>query len=159
MRALSDGNDGDRVVTFRRLGLTYALPVARVRRVVKVPAVKPVAGAPDFVVGTARLGDRIEVLVDPAKVFGGEGAEAAGRAVLVTCAGRDWGFLADSVGDVLNVAAASVTQAPPFLGGARAAGLRGVLLRGEQEILLLDPEGLLSESERAALPPARAVAD
>ena len=123
-----------------------------------MPAVRPVAGAPDFVVGTARVADRVEVLVDPAKVFGGEGTEAAARVVLVTTGGRDWGFLADSVGDVLNVAASAVTHAPPFLGGARAAGLRGVLLHGSQEILLLDPEGLLSESERAALPPARVAA-
>lgn len=118
---------------------------------------RQVVGAPDFVAGAARVSDRLEVLVDPAKMFGGEGGPAA-RAVLVTCEGRDWGFLADSVGDVLDVADGDWTPAPPFLGGTRAAGLRGVLVRAEEEILLLDPESLLSEAERAAFPPAGAAA-
>jgi chemotaxis signal transduction protein len=155
----SSGSDGDRVVTFRRRGLHYALPVACVRRVVKVPSMRVVAGAPDFVAGSARVGDRIEVLVDPAKVFGGEGEESAARAVLVTSGGRDFGFLADAVGDVLDVSPSMVRDAPPFFGGRRAAGLRGVLLQGPLEILLLDSEALLSDAERSALPPATAPAD
>jgi purine-binding chemotaxis protein CheW len=157
MSARSPGAAG-RVVTFRRRGIGYALPITRVRRVVRMPQVKPLPGAPHFVVGTARVKDRLEVLVDPAEMFGGESAGPATRAVLVSCGGRDWGFLADSVGDVLDVTDADLAAAPPFLGGKRASGLRAVIMRAEEEILLLDPDALLSEAERATLPAAGASA-
>jgi purine-binding chemotaxis protein CheW len=125
--------------------------LSRVRKVMRAQPVRPLVASPDFVAGAIRAEGRLEVLVDLAVLFGDPAATSeANRAILVSLDGRDFGLLADEVGDVEEVPAESLQPLPPFLGGARRAALRGVTVRGGEEVLVLDLDRLLDGAELAA---------
>ena len=110
--------------------------------------------SPPFVAGGISVGERLEVLVDPGVLLAkyGEPPESP-RVLLVSGPSRDFGLLADDLGEVLELPAETVQAPPPFLGGEHARLLRGVLPREEDEILIFDLERL---SAMADLPPVEA---
>lgn len=137
-----------RLVTFRRGRATYGIDVRHVRKVLRVPPLRPLPAAPEFVAGGITVDGRLEVLVDVAVFFGDAGAGGAGdRAVLVTLDGRDFALRADDAGDVTDAAEADLQPLPPFLGGPRRAALRGVLAVGREQILVVDLALLLATSD------------
>ncbi|NNE43933.1 MAG: hypothetical protein HKN12_06975 [Gemmatimonadetes bacterium] len=131
-----------RLVTFQRAGVRYAVEVALVRQAVRVAAVEAMPGAPDFVagrsfVGTGPAGARQEVLIDLARVYSPTD-EPATHAVLVTVDGTELGLLADRLGEVLDVDLDDFQPLPPFVGGNRPEWLRGRVLQGRSDVLVLD---------------------
>lgn len=151
-----------RLVTFRRGASIYGVDVDRVRKVLRVPAPRPIAAAPEFVTGGVTVEGRLEVLVDLAAFFEDTDAEPpADRAVLVSVGGRDFGLAADRVGQVADVEPDGLLPLPPFLGGARRDALRGVAPVGREQVLVVDLTRLLEHSglETAAGAPPSAAAD
>jgi purine-binding chemotaxis protein CheW len=149
-----------RLVTFRRGRATYGVDVRHVRKVLRVPAPRPLPAAPDFVAGGITVDGRLEVLVDVAAFFEDADAGGAGdRAVLVRVDGRDFALSSDGAGDVTDAAESDLQPLPPFLGGRRRAALRGVLFAGREQILVVDLVRLLASPELDAVTPGEAGAD
>lgn len=150
------------IITFQREDDLIAIDVENVRRVIRRPAIRPLAGAPDFVVGVARIDGRLEVLLDPHSLLAGGPAPVVDtfpRVVLVSAAGHPIGLIADSVEDVVAVPADAVIPPPPFVGGHRPEAVEGILQRGDREIVLIDPGRLLRTAELELLAPVVRSAD
>lgn len=143
-----------RIVTLRRGSAVYGVDVASVRKVLRASGVQPLAAAPDFVPGAATVEGRLEVLVDLPVLFGDDGAmsgEEERRLVLVSLGRTEFALVADGVGDVAEIGAEELQPVPPFVGGTRREALRGVVVRGRDQILVLDLSRLLEASELGAL--------
>ncbi len=162
-------------VFFHRGGESFAVDVRHVRRVVRNPALRRLPAAPAFVAGGSRLDDRLEVMVDPAMLFGGvvtdetetptadvvataadvfgaDSPDTYSRAVLVEVDGKPLGLLADQVEDVAEVEEAELRPPPPFVGGERRDAVVSVLARGRRDVLVLDLDRLLTGAELSEIP-------
>jgi purine-binding chemotaxis protein CheW len=136
-----------RLVTFRRSGVAYGVPVGCVRRVLRAPPVRALPAAPPFVPGGVSVDGRLEALVDPASLLDPETPPAgAARVVLVTVRARGFALVADEAGEVLEVDAGARQAVPPFLGASARSVLTGVVVRDGEDVLLLDPERLLERT-------------
>ena len=135
--------DRIRFVTFRRTGVFYGLDIAEVRQAVRLSSVESLAAVPDFVAGRSFVDRRYEIIVDLARVFSPGEATAGSHAVLVSREGREFGFLADRLGDVVEVGLDGFRPLPPFVGAGRPDWLRGLVTVERREILILDLRRIL----------------
>jgi purine-binding chemotaxis protein CheW len=141
-------------VTFRLGQEEYAVPVADVQEILRVPAITPVPASPAFVEGVVNLRGRIVPIIDLAVRLGlPPGQEGRSRRVIVSHAGPSAvGLLVDVVTDVLPVMARSVEAAPAFLAALpHAACFHGVARWGDRLLLLLDLARVLTAEEDEAL--------
>ncbi len=147
------------LVTFRRGSLVLGVDVRNVRRVLRAPRIRPLPASPAFVSGGITVGERLEVLVDLGVLLAkhGEPPESPG-VLLVRSRSRDFGLLADDLGEVIEVLAEAMQAAPPFLGGEHARLLRGIVPRKADEVLVLDLDTLAAtevlRSAETAVPSA-----
>ena len=130
---------------------TYAVPIERVREIVKVPPLTEVPRAPKELLGVINL--RGEVLpvydvrarlllrpkVEP--IWGPDDVPAKSRILLVRSEAGDAGILADAVEGVVRLLPSLTESAPP--GGTEQPYLAGLSRRGDRLYILLDVERVL----------------
>jgi purine-binding chemotaxis protein CheW len=141
-------------------GSTYAMPVAAVREIVRLPAVTRVPGLPAFVTGLANVrggvlavldlrpllqldaskGERL-VILDQAD---GATTSSGGRGVI--------GLIVDSALDLVALPEGGLEPLPPGVPAEAAAVLDGITVVDGTPVAVLSPLGLLGL--RARLPGA-----
>jgi purine-binding chemotaxis protein CheW len=150
-------------------GSSYALPVASVREVVRLPPVTRVPGLPAFVAGLANVrgrvlavldlrpllrldgprGDRL-VILDGLSQSGfaprsGGGSGAHGSRAMV-------GLIVDAALDMVQLPAGGLEPLPPGVSPEAASVLDGLTVIGSTPIAVLTPSGLLALRGRLAQP-------
>jgi purine-binding chemotaxis protein CheW len=104
-------------------GSPYAIPVDRVREIVRMRPMTPVPRTPDWLVGVIGLRGQVVQVVDLRMCLGLETGEIGRRSRIVVLHGEDdeiSGVLVDGVRLVLRTDAASIC--PSSTNGARAVG-------------------------------------
>jgi chemotaxis signal transduction protein len=169
--ATDEEDAGVTLLPFRRGASTFAVDVARVRRVVAAGGLRGLPGAPPFARGGIRAGARLEVVVDPDVLFPrptrsdpdpsssrlppGKTADREPvpptRVLLVGGESDGFGLAADAVDAPAEVPLDAIQDPPPFVGGPRRRAILGLLVRDETEVLILDPDALLEPEVRAEL--------
>jgi purine-binding chemotaxis protein CheW len=164
---VSDGAQGrpPDVMLVRMGGSSYALPVASVREVVRLPAVTRVPGLPSFVAGLTNVrgrvlavldlrqmlrldgprGDRLVILDGGAAQVAQAGSGARGSRAMV-------GLIVDAALDMVQLPPGALEPLPPGLPSEAASILDGITVLAGMPIAVLTPSGLLSLRGRLAQP-------
>ncbi len=148
-----DGADPIELITFRVGGEEFGFDVMRVSRVVKVPEVRKVPKAPDFVEGVVAVQGSALPVIDLRKRFSvpATGGHGAGRLLVVHVGENRVGLVVDEVPGVVRLLSEAISPAPDFFKGLAGRYLHGIGQHGERVIILLNLDELLSSDERIAL--------
>ncbi len=155
MAADDDGAGAERFVVIDVGGEPYALPIADVDEVVRLPdALTRVPRAPALVDGVMTLRGAVVPVVDAARRFGAAPAPAGARrrVVVVDVGGLKAGLVVDGVSEVLSAAPGELRPAPDLAGDEAGTFDRVVsVTRDGRLILVVSPHALLAKAERDML--------
>jgi purine-binding chemotaxis protein CheW len=129
-------------VTFVLDGDPYALPIERVREIVRLRAITPVPRVPDAIRGVISLRGEVVEVLDLRRRLGLPESAPTRASRIVVLHGDDGtvtGLLVDAVRDVLRITDDEVRPAS----GGDHDGVAALLARGEQFVSLLDIERVL----------------
>lgn len=131
----------------------YALDILSIREIIRPQKLTPVPKAPRFVEGVINLRGAVIPVSDLRKRFDQPGTEESRKNRIIICsvAGRIVGLLVDEVLEVRRCGRQDVAPAPQFLKGPEAEFFLGVARRGEELVMVLDLDRLLSTDEQVAL--------
>ena len=132
---------------FRIGDSAFAFDIMKVREVLNPVRVTAVPGAPQFVEGLLELRGEYLPVVDLRLRLGG-GQEGDSKIVIAEARGRRVGFVVDQVFDVFRVLESEIRPLDEL---AQSAAFSGVLRTEAGPVMILDPDGLLSEMEVSAL--------
>ena len=121
----------------------YAVPVLKVREIIKIMDITKVPQLPPYVKGVINLRGKVVPIVDMRMKFGLPASEYAERTciIVVEVAARNsvvmMGVIVDSVSDVLNISMDEVGS-PPNFGGSKESGWVEALatVKGHVKIVL-----------------------
>jgi purine-binding chemotaxis protein CheW len=148
----SDGTDGDdgatgvaqQFVTFAIGDEMFAVPMAPVQEIIRVPAVARMPLAPPALEGLANLRGRVLPIVNLRRLFNADerGNDDASRALVINL-GSPLGFVVDRVASVVSIEPGQMESADGVRSLARAECLTGVIKRpnadgGTELLLVLD---------------------
>lgn len=153
--AASEGEDEASFLVFRLGGDEYGLPIAAVDEVMKVPdTLTRVPKTPAFLEGVINLRGAVLPVIDQRRRFDMPPlAEATRRRLIVLrSAHHRAGILVDSVSEILRRPQDAIAPAPD-LAGEPTRLVSGILNLDQagRIILLLDPDELLTRTERGLL--------
>lgn len=141
-------------VVFHLAKEAYALSIALVREIIRVPDVVRVPRAPFFIEGVVNIrGNVLPVINLRRKLNLAEKERDEGtRIVVVETGSGPTGLIVDAVREVRKISVAAIAETPAVLRAEAATRyLRGVARDRQQLILLLDLEHVLSAEEQKAL--------
>ncbi|MGB9920246.1 MAG: chemotaxis protein CheW [Moorellales bacterium] len=146
----------DHLVTFRLGREEFALDIARVREIIRVPDIVAVPKAPAFIEGVVNLRGTILPVIDLRKRFGLStiARDERARVVVMETDGRLTGLIVDSVREVLKVPREDIEPPPELLTEViERRFIRGIakVARGERLVIVLDTAEVLSFREREEL--------
>jgi len=152
----------------------YALPIADVREVIKIPEITPIPESPDFVSGIINLRGRVIAVVDLEKRFHLKREHTditPSYIIIIDIDDTSFGVIVDEVTEVLQIPADSIHEAPDTVRSKIGAEyIQGVAVLQEAEtdisehekgsetehdaeriLLLLDIKQVLSEEEKRSI--------
>lgn len=140
---------GTQWVTFQLEEEAYGINVMQVQEVLPMTEIAPVPGAPPFVMGIINLRGNVVTVIDTRMRFGLTQREpnAACRIVVIETNDQIAGILVDSVAEVVEVKQAEVDTAPNVGNEESARYIYGVVSRGEQLLILIDVNKMLTKEE------------
>lgn len=138
---------------FRVGGELYALDIMHIREIIRPQKLTPIPKAPRFVEGVINLRGAVIPVTDLRKRFDQPVSDETRKHRIIICAigGRIVGLLVDEVLEVRRCARHDVSPAPQFLKGPEAEFFLGVARRGDELVMVLDLDRILSTDERIAL--------
>jgi purine-binding chemotaxis protein CheW len=138
-------------------GSAYALPVAAVREIVRLPPLTRVPGLPAFVAGLANVRGRVLAVLDLRPLLR---LDAAGgqRLVLLDGAGTApgaggramVGLIVDAAVDLVRLPEGSLAPLPPGMPAEASAVVAGFTVIDGSPVAVLSPAGLLGLRSRLA---------
>ena len=130
-------------------GEVYGINVMQVQEVLREIEVAPVPGAPDYVIGIINLRGNVVSVIDARRRFGLPPAESTPltRIVVIEALQQIVGILVDSVAEVVDIDPALIEAAPNVGRRESAPYIDGVVSRGDELLILVDLDKLLSEQE------------
>ena len=137
----ADGLDQLQLLAFVLVGTCYALPVERVREIVRVRPITPMPRVPAEVLGVISLRGEIVQVVDLRRRLGLEEAPPTRTTRIIIVHGADGrvaGLLVDAVREVLSVDEEAVRPA-----SGEASSVESLCVRGEEFVSLLDLDRVL----------------
>jgi purine-binding chemotaxis protein CheW len=146
-------NATEKIVIFRLAEDHFAADVRAVERVLKYQAPRAVPNVPDWISGVIDYQQRAVPVVDLRRRFElpPAGASEAAR-ILVLGVGDEWiGIVVDAVSEVAAIAEKDLEAPPRYFRGLAGEYLRGLVRREDRLVIVLDPDRLLSSSERIVL--------
>lgn len=143
----------EKIVVFRLAEDHFAADVQAVERVIKLQVPRTVPNVPPWVSGVVDYQKRVVPVVDLRKRFElPEGNMGEMARVLILHSGGEWiGVVVDAVVEVATLAAAELQPPPKYFRGLAGDYLRGLVKRGDHLVIVLDPDKLLSATERIVL--------
>ncbi|MDH5391609.1 MAG: chemotaxis protein CheW [Gammaproteobacteria bacterium] len=136
-------------VTFRLEGEVYGINVMMVQEVLRVTEIAPVPGAPVFVLGIINLRGNVVTVIDTRKRFALPAKEMddSTRIVIIESDQQTVGIVVDGVSEVVNVSRDDIETAPSVGNDETARYIEGVVSRGEELLILVDLNKLLTDDE------------
>jgi purine-binding chemotaxis protein CheW len=140
-------------VTFQLENETYGVNVMVVKEVLKLQAIAPVPGAPDYVLGIINIRGTLISVVNTRSRFGLQDREADDntRIVIIEIGKHIIGILVDSVAEVVYLRRSQIESAPQINRDDSVKFIQGVYHRDNQLLILVELEKLLSEDELSEL--------
>ncbi len=146
------GGDDVQLVTFKVGGQDFAFNIFQVERILRYETPAPLPKAPDFLEGVLQYQGSAVPLVDLRKRLGVEAPQREEtRTVILEFEGGKIGLVVDTVTEVMQVAAQSVTPPPGIVKGLAAEYIAGLVVQNGRTIIVLNTNKLLSAKEKVAL--------
>ena len=123
-------------------GTPYALPIERVREIVRLRPITPIPRVPPIVLGVISLRGEIVQVLELRQALGAGTAKPGRRARIVVMHGDEnevAGLLVDAVSEVMRVAEGELAEPP----GEPSPCVRAICRRGDRFVSLIDPEPVL----------------
>lgn len=138
---------------FRVGGELYALDIMSIREIIRPQKLTAIPKAPRFIEGVINLRGAVIPVADLRKRFDQACSEDSRKHRIIICSvgGRIVGLLVDEVLEVRRYGRQDVAPAPQFLKGPEAEFFLGVARRGEDLVMVLDLDRILSTDEQIAL--------
>ncbi|HET9013867.1 MAG TPA: chemotaxis protein CheW [Gemmatimonadaceae bacterium] len=139
-------------LTFALADEEYALPVLKVREIIKMMEITQVPKVPPHVKGVINLRGKVIPIVDLRLKFGFPPQDATERTCIIVVdaalnGGRSsLGFVVDGVNEVMNIAADEIEPTPDFGEQVNTTYMQGVAKRGAHVKMLLDLDRVLSST-------------
>ncbi|MBO8129214.1 MAG: chemotaxis protein CheW [Peptococcaceae bacterium] len=143
----------EQIVVFELSGQIYGVGIADVWEIIRMEKITRVPKAPEFVEGIINLRGRIVPIIDLRKRFHlpeGEQTKSS-RIIIVQVGEMTVGMIVDAVHEVLSVSMDSMKPPPPVVGGVDAEFLRGIVLRDDRLIIMLNLDKVLQKDEQEQL--------
>ena len=143
----------NQLVVFMLAKEHYGVRIAAVESIIKLQPITAVPCSPAFVEGVTNLRGRVLPVIDLRKRFNLPAEESTRdtRIVVVEMNSTLVGMIVDSVSEVLRAPAESIEPPSPIMTTVDSAFITGIAKVGEQLIILLDLEKVLSPEEKADL--------
>ncbi len=137
------------VLTFTLGAEEYAIDILSVQEISGYGRVTAIANAPPFIKGVINLRGDIVPIIDLRIKFGlGHVSYNEFTVVIILNVGqRVVGVVVDAVSDVVTLAAGEVKPPPQLSSALDLAYLKGVAAHGEQMLILVDIERLITSDE------------
>lgn len=141
----------EKMVVFRVGDDLFAAGVQSVERVLRHQAARPVPDVPAWIDGVIEYRQRVVPVINLRKRFELPPADARPETrTLIMHAGGEWiAVTVDAVLEVMN--AGEVASPPPFFRGLAGEYMRGLVKRGNDLVIALDVDRLLTATERLQL--------
>ena len=138
---------------FRVGGELYALDIMNIREIIRPQKLTAIPKAPRFIEGVINLRGAVIPVADLRKRFDQPCTEETRKNRIIICSvgGRIVGLLVDEVLEVRRYGRQDVAPAPQFLKGPEAEFFLGVARRGDDLVMVLDLDRILSSDEQIAL--------
>ena len=145
----SDSASDFQCVTFTLEGEVYGINVMQVQEVLRETEVAPVPGAPHYVIGIINLRGNVVSVIDARTRFGlmTKENDDLSRIIVIEASSHTIGILVDSVAEVVDISRSEIETAPNVGNDETSKYIDGVVSRGEELLILVDLNKLLSESE------------
>jgi len=142
-------SDQFQCVTFTLEDEVYGINVMQVQEVLREIDVAPVPGAPHYVIGIINLRGNVVSIIDARTRFGLQTKESDDltRIIVIETEQQIIGILVDSVAEVVDVSRSEIDTAPNVGNAETSKYIDGVISRGENLLILVDLNKLLSEAE------------
>jgi purine-binding chemotaxis protein CheW len=147
-----------KLVTFRLGADAFAAEIASVDRVLRYAAPKSVPDLPEWIDGVMEHRSKVIPIVDMRARLGLEHLDPTPTTRILVLNTTDGfiGAIVDVVAEVASVPEANVSPPPPLFRGLAAHFVRGIAKVGEQLVVSLDVDRVLTSDDRIAF--QRAVA-
>jgi purine-binding chemotaxis protein CheW len=124
----------------------YGIEVGRVHEIIRLVSITALPGAGKAFSGVINLRGRVIPVMELRQLFDLPAADATrfSRIVIAEAAGAQIGFVVDAVDEVVRVSTSQVEPTPALAAGGAAQHVRGIARVGDDLIILLDVEGLVS---------------
>ncbi|HTY21089.1 MAG TPA: chemotaxis protein CheW [Geobacteraceae bacterium] len=150
---MDNGISEIQVACFRLGDDLYAMDIMRIKEIIRPQKLAVLPKAPSFMEGALNLRGTVIPVVDLRKRFDMPLRETDlnRRLLIVAMAGRSLGFVVDEVTVVITIPVANIKPPPQITNYVGAEYLIGVCLVGEEMVMLLNPDRLLTRGEANAL--------
>jgi len=141
------------MVSFAVGGEDYGIGIQTVKEVIKIKNITQLPKTPSFVRGVINLRGDVIPVIDLREKFGlpQEDYTDKTRVIVVELDGKSIGMVVDSVSTVINIAQNDIEPPPSLVGGLSAEFLKGVGKIGEELIILINIEKVLTAEEKIDL--------
>ncbi len=150
---LSETHDSDQFLTFIMSGETYGINILDIKEIIEYGNLTPVPMMPDFIAGVINLRGSVVPIVNLIKRFGDTASAISKRTsiVIIELDNNDRkteiGIIVDIVNEVIELTESDIEPAPSFGARIRADFIKGMGKIGEQFLILLDVDHVLSIEE------------
>ena len=150
---LTDDSTGNQYLTFVLGEESYGVDILRVQEIKGWTPVTRIPNAPDYLRGVLNLRGTIVPIIDLRMRFNMEHVEYTPITVVIVLSVRSEageriiGIVVDAVSDVLSVDPAEIRPTPDFGGTVSTEYINGLATVGEQMVMLLDIDKMLTERE------------
>jgi len=146
-------DDSNQYLTFMLSGETYAINILDIKEIIEYGNLTPVPMMPEFIAGVINLRGSVVPIINLKLRFGGNTTEIGKRTsiVIIEVGNNDRkneiGIIVDIVNEVIDLAESDIEPAPSFGAHIRADFIQGMGKIGEQFLILLDVNQVLSVEE------------
>jgi len=131
----------------------YAVDIMRIKEIIRPQKLTTLPQAPSFIDGIINLRGAVIPVVDMRKRFGMPAREltVSTRLLIVRLSAQTLGLVVDDVTEVITVPVKEIKPPPVVSAGLITNHLLGVCLSGDNMVMLLDIDRLLSLNEISVL--------
>jgi purine-binding chemotaxis protein CheW len=130
----------------------YALGIMSIKEIIRPQKLTTIPKAPAFIEGVINLRGAVLPVVDLRRRFDQPLVmDRRTRIIIAVVHGMIVGLVVDEVAEISRHSRQDIQPPPPFVQGGGSEFFLGVCRRGDDLVMVLDPEMLLSSGERVAL--------
>lgn len=133
---------------------TFAVDIMLIREIILCRKVTRIPKAPDFIEGIINQRGKAVPVIDMRKRLGLEYKEHSRDARIIIIKLQDRkrvGIIVDSVVKVLRIKEGSMQVAPKIASGIESEYLKGIVMDGDDLVLIIDMERVLTTTEKVRL--------